>query len=161
MTKEIRMPATQAIPEGYGSAIPYLTIRGADKAVEFYRAAFGATLVLRMNMPSGSVMHAEMRVGSALFMLSEENADWGTKSPPALGGTPVNMMIYVPDVDAFVARAVAAGATLTMPVADQFYGDRSGSLVDPFGHKWMFATHIEDPSEEEIARRAAELFGKG
>jgi PhnB protein len=155
------MAAAKPIPDGYGSAIPYLTIRGADKAIEFYQAAFGATLALRLNMPSGTVMHAEMRVGSALFMLSEENADWGTRSPSALGDTPVSMMIYVEDVDALVERAVAAGATLARPVADQFYGDRSGSLVDPFGHKWMFATHIEDPTEEEIARRAAELFGKG
>jgi PhnB protein len=155
------MAAAKPIPDGYGSAIPYLTIRGADKAIEFYQAAFGATLVLRMNLPSGSVMHAEMRIGSALFMLAEENADWGTKSPAALGDTPVSLMIYVEDVDALVKRAVAAGATLARPVADQFYGDRSGSLVDPFGHKWMFATHIEDPTEEEIARRAAELFGKG
>jgi PhnB protein len=155
------MAATKPIPEGYGSVIPYLTIRGAAEAIAFYQAAFDATLVMRMNMPSGTVMHAEMRVGSALFMLSEENADWGTKSPSALGDTPVSMMIYVDDVDTFVARAVAAGATLTMPVADQFYGDRSGSLTDPFGHKWMFATHIEDPTEEEIARRAAALFGKG
>lgn len=155
------MAATKPIPEGYGSAIPYLTIRGAAEAIAFYQAAFDATLLMRLNMPSGSVMHAEMRVGSALFMLSEENADWGTKSPSALGDTPVSLMIYVDDVDAFVARAVAAGATLTMPVSDQFYGDRAGCLADPFGHKWMFATHVEDPSEEEIARRAAELFGKG
>ena len=110
-------------------------------------------------MPSGAVMHAEMRIGSATFMFSEQSDDWGTKSPDMLGASPVTLMIYVPDVDAFVERAAAAGATVTMPVSDQFWGDRSGCLQDPFGHNWMISTHIEDVSEEEMAKRSAQMFG--
>ena len=153
------MSQVQPIPEGYTGAIPYLTIKNAADAIGFYQNAFGAELILRMDMPTGAVMHAEMRVGTALFMLSEQSDDWGTKSPQMLNGTPVGIMIYVPDVDALVEQAVAAGATLTMPAADQFYGDRMACLQDPFGHNWMFSTHVEDVPEQELERRAKELFG--
>jgi len=113
-----------------------------------------------MDMPNGAVMHAEMRIGAALFMLSEQNDEWGSKSPDMLGDSPVSLMIYVEDVDALVKKATAAGAKLSMEVADQFWGDRSGCLVDPFGHRWMFATHIEDVTEAEIAERAKKMFGQ-
>lgn len=153
------MSDVQAVPPGYSAVLPYLVIKNAAAALDFYQKAFGAETIMRMNMPSGAVMHAEMRIGSAVFMLSEQSDEWGTKSPDMLGASPVTLMIYVPDVDAFVERAAAAGATVTMPVSDQFWGDRSGCLQDPFGHLWMISTHIEDVSEEEMAKRSAQMFG--
>jgi len=153
------MSEVQAIPPGCSAVLPYLVIKNAAAAFDFYQKAFGAETIMRMNMPSGAVMHAEMRIGSATFMFSEQSDDWGTKSPDMLGASPVTLMIYVPDVDAFVGRAAAAGATVTMPVSDQFWGDRSGCLQDPFGHNWMISTHIEDVSEEEMAKRSAQMFG--
>lgn len=152
------MSQVQPIPDGYTAAIPYLTISNAAEAISFYQKAFAAELILKMDTPTGAVMHAEMRLGQALFMLSEQSDEWGTKSPPMLQGTPVGVMIYVKDVDALVLQAVAAGASLTMPPTDQFYGDRMACLQDPFGHNWMFASHIEDVSEAEMAARAAKLF---
>ncbi|MDP2715770.1 VOC family protein [Rheinheimera sp.] len=154
------MSKPQAIPAGYAAVLPYLVIKNAAAALEFYQNAFGAETIMRMDMPGGAVMHAEMRISSAVFMLSEQSDDWGNKSPDMLGDSPVTLMIYVPDVDAFVQRAVAAGAKLTMAVADQFWGDRSGCLQDPFGHRWMISTHIEDVSEQEMAKRAAQMFGQ-
>jgi PhnB protein len=153
------MSEVQAIPPGCSAVLPYLVIKNAAAAFDFYQKAFGAETIMRMNMPSGAVMHAEMRIGSATFMFSEQSDDWGTKSPDMLGASPVTLMLYVPDVDAFVERAAAAGATVTMPVSDQFWGDRSGCLQDPFGHNWMISTHIEDVSEEEMAKRSAQMFG--
>lgn len=153
------MSQVQAIPEGYSGAIPYLTIKNAADAIGFYQQAFGAELIFKMDMPDGGVMHAEMRLGQALFMLSEQNDDWGTKSPPMLGGTPVGVMIYVPDVDALVAQAEAAGATITRPPTNEFYGDRMACLQDPYGHNWMFSTHVEDISEQELMQRAKQLYG--
>ncbi len=153
------MSEVQAIPPGCSAVLPYLVIKNAAAAFDFYQKAFGAETIMRMNMPSGAVMHAEMRIGSATFMFSEQSDDWGTKSPDMLGASPVTLMVYVPDVDAFVERATAAGATVTMPVSDQFWGDRSGCLQDPFGHNWMISTHIEDVSEEEMAKRSAQMFG--
>ncbi|RVT45559.1 VOC family protein [Rheinheimera sediminis] len=153
------MSDVQAVPPGYSAVLPYLVIKNAAAALDFYQKAFGAETIMRMNMPSGAVMHAEMRIGAAVFMLSEQSDEWGTKSPDMLGASPVTLMIYVPDVDAFVERAAAAGATLTMPVSDQFWGDRSGCLQDPFGHLWMISTHVEDVSEEEMAKRSAQMFG--
>lgn len=153
------MAEVQAVPPGCAAVLPYLVIKNAAAAFDFYQKAFGAETTLRMNMPSGAVMHAEMRIGNATFMFSEQSDDWGTKSPDMLGASPVTLMLYVPDVDAFVARAEAAGAIITMPVSDQFWGDRSGCLQDPFGHNWMISTHIEDVSEEEMAKRAAQMFG--
>ena len=153
------MSQVQAIPEGYSGAIPYLTIKNAADAIGFYQQAFGAELIVKMYMPGGGVMHAEMRLGQALFMLSEQNDDWGTKSPPMLDGTPVGVMIYVPDVDALVVQAEAAGATITRPPTNEFYGDRMACLQDPYGHNWMFSTHVEDVSEQELMQRAKQLYG--
>ncbi len=153
------MSEVQAIPAGSAAVLPYLVIKNAAAALDFYQKAFGAETTMRLNMPSGVVMHAEMRIGGATFMFSEQSDEWGNKSPDMLGASPVTLMVYVPDVDAFVQRAAAAGATITMPVSDQFWGDRSGCLQDPFGHLWMISTHIEDVSEQEMTKRAAQMFG--
>jgi PhnB protein len=153
------MPQVKPIPDGYSAVTPYLTVKGAAQAIDFYKKAFGAEEVMRMPMPDGRVAHAEIRIGGAMIMLSDESDEWKAFSPQTVGDTSVAIMLYVPDVDATVKRAVDAGATLTMPVADQFYGDRSAGLKDPFGHKWSVATHVEDVPDDEIARRAAKLFG--
>lgn len=143
------------IPAGSEGATPYLYIRGAAKALDFYKRAFGANEEMRMDGPNGTVGHAEIAIGKAHVMLADENPSMGIKSPDTLGGTSVSMYVYVEDIDSFFKRAVEAGATELKPVADQFYGDRSGFLKDPFGHQWGFATHVEDVSREEMARRAA------
>jgi PhnB protein len=145
-----------AIPEAYRGATPYLSIKGAARALEFYKKAFGAQEVMRMAQPDGRIGHAEVRIGAAPIMLADEFPDMEFKSPQSLGGSPVNILVYVEDVDRFVERAVAAGAELKRPVADQFYGDRLGVLADPFGHSWSFATHIEDVPPEEMRKRAAQ-----
>ncbi len=152
------MPSVKPIPDGYTAVTPYLTIVGAARAIDFYRQAFGAEEVMRMPMPDGKLAHAEVRIGGAVIMLHDENPDWNALSPQTLGGSGSSLMLYVDDVDAVVERAVKAGATLTMPVADQFYGDRSGGLTDPFGHKWTIATHIEDVPPDEMARRGEKMF---
>jgi PhnB protein len=144
-------------PAGYHTATPYLIVKGAADAIEFYKKVFGATEVVRMAMPDGSIAHAEVKIGDSLIMLGEENPQWGAKSPRTLGGTPVGLCLYFPDVDAKFDGAVAAGATVERPVQDQFYGDRSGTVTDPFGHKWTIATHIEDVTPEEMKRRMAEF----
>ena len=146
--------AVKPIPDGYNAAIPYLTCRNAGKAIEFYAKAFGATERMRIASPDGRIGHAEIQIGDALIMLSDEHPEMNVLSPQALGGTPVGIHIYVPDVDALNQRAVAAGATVERAVADQFYGDRSVVLGDPFGHRWFFATHKEDLSSDELKRRA-------
>jgi PhnB protein len=143
------------IPDGYHTATPYLFIRNAAQAIEFYKEAFGATELARLATPDGKVAHAELQVGDSRIMLTDEFPEWDTRSPHTIGGSAVAIMLYVKDVDAVVSRAANAGAKLTMPVADHFYGDRSGALTDPFGHKWVVATHIEDVSPEEMKRRAA------
>jgi PhnB protein len=145
-------------PPGYHSVTPYLAVRDAKAALGFYARAFGAELVLELDMPDGKVAHAEIRIGDSILMLSEENPDWGNRSPQALGGSPVSLMIYVPDADAAFARALAAGAEQVRPVEDQFYGDRSGTLKDPYGYQWTLAMHIEDVSEEEGQRRMEAMF---
>lgn len=150
--------AVQKRPDGYHTATPYLTITGAAAAIDYYRQAFGAVEVMRLADPSGAIMHAEIRIGDSVIMLSEDAPQWGVRSPTAIGGTACSVMLYVDDVDATYAAAIAAGGTPTMPVQTQFYGDRSGSLHDPFGHRWILSTHVEDVSEEEIGRRAAALF---
>jgi PhnB protein len=150
----------RAIPEGFEGATPYLCVRGAADALEFYEKAFGATEVMRMDQPDGRVGHAEIRIGTALVMLADEFPEMGFKSPQTLGGSPVLIHVYVEDVDAFVERAVAAGATLKRPVETQFYGDRSGGVEDPFGHSWYFATHVEDVAPEEMQRRHEEYAAK-
>ena len=148
------------IPDGYESAIPYIICKNASRAIEFYKKAFGATELERILMPDGRVGHAELKISRATVFLADEFPNMGTVSPQSLGGTTVRMMIYVEDVDAFAKRAGAAGATVLQPPTDQFYGDRNCKLRDPFGHVWMFGTHSEDVSREEIQKRAAALFGK-
>ena len=147
-------------PEGYHTVTPYLIVNGAAKAIDFYKQAFGATEILRMEDPkSGKIGHAEIKIGDSHVMLGDEMPEMGYSSPQSLGGTPVTMMIYVEDVDTVAAQAVAAGAQVLKPVADQFYGDRSGSFADPFGHQWHIATHIEDVTPEEVGKRVAALYG--
>jgi PhnB protein len=151
--------ATRAIPEGYEGAIPYLCVKGATAGIEFYKKAFGAKESMRLAAPDGKIGHVEITIGDARVMLADEYPDMNVLSPKSIGGSPVTIHIYVGDVDALAARAVAAGAKVVQPVEDKFYGDRAGKLEDPFGHLWWFATHKEDMSPEEIGRRAAVLFG--
>jgi PhnB protein len=146
------------VPPGYHTVTPYLALRDAAAAIDFYRRAFGAQLTMKLDMPDGKIAHAEIRIGDSTLMMSEENPDWGSRSPLAMGGSPVFMMIYVPDVDAAFARALQAGAVEVKPVEDQFYGDRSGTLKDPFGYQWTLSTHVEDVSQEEAQRRMQALF---
>ena len=145
------------IPDGYHSVTPYLYIKGAAKALDFYKAAFGAIELFRMADPSGRIGHAEIKIGDSPIMLADEHPEIGARSPQSFGGSPVSIMLYVEDVDAFVKRAVTAGAKVLRPVEDKFYGDRSGSLADPTGHVWHVATHKEDLSLEEIKRRGEAL----
>jgi PhnB protein len=154
------MAATKAkaIPDGYQGATPYLCVKDAAKALEFYKKAFGAEEMARMGEPGGKIGHAEIKIGEAIIMLADEFPDYGVLSPQSIGGTSVSIMVYVEDVDGFVNKAVAAGAKVLRPVADQFYGDRSAQLEDPFGHKWHFATHIEDVSPEEMKKRHDEFM---
>ena len=147
----------KSIPEGFHALTPYLVVDGAARAIEFYKEAFGAQEVMRMDAPDGKVGHAELKVGDSIFMLADECTDSSQRAPQSLGGTSVGLMIYVEDVDAVVERAVSAGAKLERPVKDQFYGDRTGGVVDPFGHSWYVATHVEDVSPEELQRRVAAL----
>jgi PhnB protein len=145
--------AVKAIPNGYHTATPYLIIKGAAEAIEFYKKAFGARELMRLADPTGKVGHAEIQIGDSPLMLADEHPEMGYCGPQAYGGTPVGLCLYVEDVDAQFERAVAAGGTAVRPVQDQFYGDRSGTLKDPFGHVWTLATHKEDLSPEEIQRR--------
>jgi PhnB protein len=151
---------TKPIPDGYEAATPYLYCRNAGGAIEFYKTAFGATEVMRMAMPGGKIGHAEIKIGSATLMLADEFPDMGVLGPQSIGGSPVTILIYVADVDALVARAVAAGVKVVSPLADQFYGDRNCKMTDPFGHSWMFATRKENLTPEEQLKRADALFGK-
>jgi PhnB protein len=155
------MATVKTIPDGFHAATPYLCCRDAQKALAFYKEAFGAVETMCLAEPSGRIGHAEFKIGDAVFMLSDEYPEMGVRSPQALGGSPVTMHLYLDDVDAFARRAVAAGATLTRPVSDQFYGDRSGNLEDPFGHRWMIATHIEDVPAEEMDRRYRAMMATG
>ena len=146
-------------PEGYHTATPYLIIKGAAAAIDFYKKAFSAIELMRMTDPkTNGVGHAEIKIGDSPIMLADEHPDMGFKSPKTLGGTPVSLMLYVDDVDATAKQALAAGAKVMRPVQDQFYGDRSGTFEDPFGHVWTIATHKEDLSPEEIGKRAAAAF---
>ena len=149
--------AVKPIPEGYHTLTPYLIVRGGPRAIDFYRRAFGAVELMRMPAPDGErLMHAEIRIGDSNVMLSDEFPEMGGgRSPTSLGGAGASLFLYVEDVDAAFARAVAAGAKVQMPVQDMFWGDRYGRLEDPFGHVWSLATHKEDLTREEIARRAA------
>ena len=143
------------IPKGYNSITPYLIIKGAAQAIEYYKSVFGATEVFRMDQPDGKVGHAELKIGDSRLMLADEFPDMEFKSPRAFGGSPLHIHLYTEGVDAVVAQAVAAGAKVVRPVADQFYGDRLGTVSDPWGHVWHVSTHIEDLTEEEMKKRAA------
>ena len=145
--------AVNPIPEGYSSVTPYLIVSGASKALDYYKMAFGAKELMRFDGPDGKIAHAEMQIGDARLMLADESPEMGHKSPQSLGGSGLGLMLYVDKVDATFERAIAGGAKLIKPVENQFYGDRSGSLTDPFGHVWTIATHVEDVSEEEMQRR--------
>jgi PhnB protein len=151
------------VPEGYHTASPYLVVRGAARAIEFYKNAFGATEVMRLRMPDGNLGHAEIQIGDSRIMLSDEFPEYGALSPESLGGSPVTMHLYVEDTDATIARAAAAGATITSPAVDQDYGERSGTLTDPFGHKWSISTHLETLTFEQYQQRhaAGTLHGSG
>jgi PhnB protein len=150
--------ATKAIPEGYRTATPYLIVNGGAAAIDFYKSAFGATELLRMADPHGGVGHAEIKIGDSVIMLADEHPDMGYRSPRSIGGSAVSILLYVEDVDKVFDRAVKAGAKSQRPVANQFYGDRAGTLEDPFGHVWTIATHVEDVPPEEMKRRAEAAF---
>jgi PhnB protein len=155
------MPSkVKAIPEGHHTVAPYLAIKNAVSALEFYKKAFGAKETYRLILPDGRLGHAEIRLGDSLVMLADEFPEFGGKAPESLGGSPVSIHLYVEDVDVFVKRAVAEGARLLKPVADQFYGDRSGQLEDPYGHLWWVATHKEDVAPEEMQKRVRALLGQ-
>ena len=143
----------QHIPDGYHTATPYLIMKGAAEALAFYQQAFGAKELFRMERPDGGIGHAEIQIGDSRLMLADEAPGLGLFGPVSLGGTTVSLLLYVEDVDTSVERAIGAGARLVREVQNQFYGDRSGTISDPFGHQWTIATHIEDVSPEEMSRR--------
>jgi PhnB protein len=153
------MANVKPIPEGYPQVTPYLAVDGADAAIKFYGDVFGATERVRMPAPGGKVGHAELQLGDSLIMLADEFPDMGSRSPKAVGGTPVTISVYVEDVDGVFDRAIKAGAKALRPVENQFYGDRTGTFEDPFGHRWSVATHVEDVPPEEMAKRMAEAMG--
>lgn len=152
---------TKPIPEASRGVAPYLCVRGAAAAIDFYKQAFGAVETMRLRQPDGRVGHAELRIAGGVVSLADEFPDFGVLGPQSLGGSAVTLHFYVDDVDAACARAVAAGAKLAKPVTDEFYGDRVGRLTDPFGHVWSIATHKEDVSSEEMQRRLDRLYGQG
>jgi len=146
--------SVKPVPPGYHTATPYLIVKGAIKALDFYKRAFGAVELFCMDAPDGRVGHAEIRIGNSPIMLADEYPEIGAKSPETLGGSPVSILLYVEDVDAVFNRAVAAGAKVLRPVTNQFYGDRTGGVMDPFGHSWHISTHVEDVPADELQRRA-------
>ncbi len=150
--------SVKPIPDGYEGISPYLYCRNAEAAIEFYTNAFGATELYRIGAP-GMIGHAELKLGNTIFMLADEHPEMGAVGPETIGGSPLTLMFYVDDVDAFVENAVSHGLEIVRPVEDQFYGDRSGHFKDPFGHQWCFATHKEDLTPEEIGARAAAAYG--
>ncbi len=154
------MADVKPIPEGYHSLTPYLVVDGAAQALEYYKQAFGATELFKMEH-EGKIAHAEMKIGDSPFMLSDEHPEQGFKGPKSLGGSAVGLMIYVEDCDAVFKKAIEAGGAETKPVQDQFYGDRSGSIKDPFGHIWTISTHKEDVTPEEIDKRLAAMAAGG
>lgn len=153
------MPA-KPIPDGYHTLTPYLIVRGAAAAIDFYKKAFGAEETNRMDGPGGKVMHADLTIGDSHLMLADEWPDFGALGPESLGGTSTGFCLYVKDCDAAFDRAITSGGKVERPVADQFYGDRAGTLIDPFGHKWTIATHKEDVPPEEMQRRMQEWSAK-
>ena len=149
------------IPEPFHSLTPALNVHDCAGAMDFYQRAFGAVERYRLPLPNGSIMHAEMMIGDSVFMLADESPDWGNRSAKSLGGTPVTLLIYAADCDAVFAQAVAAGATVEMPLSRQFWGDRMGAVLDPYGFKWMIATHEEDLTPEQIAERGNAFMSAG
>jgi PhnB protein len=155
------MADVKPIPEDYPQVIPYLNVDDAAAAIEFYTTVFGGKERMRMDGPPGKIAHAEVEIGRGMVMLADEMPDAGNRSAKAIGATPVTVMVYVDDVDSVFGRALAAGAKELRPLENQFYGDRSGGFEDPWGHSWFVASHVEDVSEEEMARRSAEAMGGG
>jgi PhnB protein len=153
--------AVKPIPEGYHSVTPYLIVGGGGDAIEFYKKAFGAVELFRFPSPDGKIGHAEIKIGDSPIMLADEYPDMGYNGPQTIGGSPVSLMIYVDDVDTVFNQAVTAGATVKEALQDKFYGDRIGTVIDPFGHRWHLATHKEDVSMEEMQRRAKAAHGGG
>jgi PhnB protein len=151
------MATVKPIPEGYHNVTPYLYVRAAASAIDFYKKVFGATEIMRMPGSNGKIMHAELRIGDSIIMLADENPQTGVMSPQTIGGFSVGMHLYVENVDQVIQKAVESGAKLLRPIKNQFYGDRSGSLLDPFGHMWTVATHVEDVSPEEMKKRMAAI----
>jgi PhnB protein len=149
--------SVKSTPDGYHSVTPYLIVRGGAAAIDFYARAFGAVELFRLPMPDGRLGHAEIKIGDSPVMLADEMPEMGIVGPQTLGGAGVSLMIYVEDVDAVFAGALAVGATEVKPLQNQFYGDRSGTLKDPFGHSWTIATHVEDVDPEELSRRMAQF----
>ncbi len=149
------MTDVKPIPDNYPQVVPYLCVNGASAAIAFYGDVFGATERIRMPEPDGRIGHAEIEIGTAVIMLSDEYPEMDIRAPKSVGGTPVTISVYVEDVDGVFRRAIDAGATVRRPVRDQFYGDRAGQFEDPFGHRWSVATRIEDVSPEEMAKRGA------
>jgi PhnB protein len=148
------------VPEGLHTITAHLSVRDAVQAIDFYQRAFGAQLLFVHKMPDGKVMHATLKIGDSRVMLADEFPGMGTPAPPTLGGSPVVLNILVEDVDSLFKRAVAAGAKVTMPLANQFWGDRYGQIVDPFGHSWALLSHVEDVPQQEMERRANAVFGE-
>ena len=153
------MSKVKPVPEGHHTVAPYLVVDGAAAAMEFYTRAFGAQELFRMPGPNGAIMHAEIMIGDSPVMLCDASPETGSQSPQSLNGTPVSIFLYVPDVDGFVARATAAGATLKVPLTNMFWGDRYAQLADPYGHVWQVATHVEDVAPDEMMRRATDTMG--
>ena len=153
--------SVKPIPDGYHTVTPYLIIKGAAEAIEFYKRVFDATELFRVPGPNGVLMHAEIKIGDSIIMLADEFPQMDALGPKTIGGSPVGLMLYLPNVDEVFLRAIAAGAKELRPLQNQFYGDRSGTVEDPFGHKWTISTHIEDVSSEEIERRMAAMKPEG
>jgi PhnB protein len=156
--RRIMMSKVNYIPKGYNSITPYLVVKGAAKAIDYYKNVFGATVIVRMDGPNGQVGHAELQIGDSRFMLADENLAMGNRSAESVGWSPISLYVYFPDCDKIVEKAAAEGAKILKPVQDQFYGDRSGFIQDPFGHLWGVATHKEDVSEKEMSERAKKVM---
>jgi PhnB protein len=150
--------STSHVYPGAATLSAYITIKGCSEAIEFYKKAFGAKEIGRLLMPDGSIAHAEIDIEGSLLMMADENLEWGNKGPLTIGGNPMTFGLYVKDVDATFQKAVDAGGTVAMPIADMFYGDRVGQVMDPFGYKWMIGTHIKDVSYEEMQKLSDEMF---